>query len=384
MVLVAVPALGIVAVVAALLVPGANDGHRASTRPRSGCQANEACPPTTVATHPAPDITAVAPAPAPAPGSRDTLKPVLHGLLDRQGPPPAEFVGTATHGWVVQAFWADLQPTPAGPISNDNVIDRALTAVRQLNGKDPHLGLGLKLRVYAGIHAPDWAKNLGGAPLAASSPQSGQQGTIGRFWTPAFGKAYGDLMDKLAARYDAVPEIREVVISRCTTIFAEPFIRNRGDRQETADLLAAGFTVAADDICHRQQIDAHRVWRETRSDLELNPYQNITARGRAGRDEAFTEDKMRYCRSTLGRRCVLENNSLGYPTRYPEMYAAMTQLGPPIAFQTATPKKVGDLGQALREAAELGAASVELPVSYKQLAPSDLTAADAALRNNPG
>ncbi|MBV9042285.1 MAG: hypothetical protein JOZ68_14860, partial [Acidimicrobiia bacterium] len=38
------------------------------------------------------------------------LKPVLQGLLDRDGEPPAGYVPTAVRGWVVKAYWKDLQP----------------------------------------------------------------------------------------------------------------------------------------------------------------------------------------------------------------------------------------------------------------------------------
>lgn len=364
-----------VAAVGAVLVLRRSNGPTTALPPQPSS--------TTVTSGPTGTTAGSAPATNPS-GPAGPLKAPLRGLLDRNGPPPPEFIGTALQGWVVQAYWEDLQPAPGGPITENNAIDQAINTARDLNRRDPALGLGLKLRVYAGINAPEWAKRLGGEPIRASSPQSGRTGTVGRFWTEPFGRAYDDLMVKLAARYDAVPEVREVVISRCATVFAEPFLRNRGDRQQTQDLLAAGFTVAADETCHRQQIDAHKVWQQTRSDLVLNPYQDITARGPERQDEAFTEDKMQYCRSTLGARCVLENNSLASPPKYPEMYATMKRLGPPIAFQTATPDKVGDLGQALKDAVGLGAASVELPFSYKAMAPADLAAADAALRQNPG
>ena len=166
------------------------------------------------------------------------LKPVLQGLLDRDGEPPSQYIPTAVRGWVVKVDWKDLQPAQNGPIAADNTIDRAVAAARKL-------GVGLKLRIYAGTAAPDWAKALGGGPVSVVDPQGKEPGTIPRFWTGDFGKAYGDLQAKLAAKYDDVPEVREVVVSRCTTFFAEPFLRDKGDKGSVANMLAAGFTDSA-------------------------------------------------------------------------------------------------------------------------------------------
>lgn len=333
--------------------------------------------------------------PAPAttsPGTGSTapavaLKEPLRGLLDRDASPPAHYVGVAVRGWVVKATWRELQPSAGAPIASDNPVDRALVEVRRLNAADPKLDLGLKLRVYAGPDAPDWAKSLGGAPVSIVNPQGGQAGggaTVGRFWTPEYGRAYADLQAKLAARYDAAPELRETVISRCTLVYAESFVRLRGSRPSIDNLLAAGFTKAADRTCLQESVDAHRVWAHTRSDLQFAPYQDIEQRGPKGVDDAFTEELMRYCRSSLGERCVLQNNSLRYPPNSPAMNAAFKALGPPIAYQTAAPGRVGDLMQAIQYGIAQGAASIELPVSYRKIDPGEFATVDAALRRPVG
>jgi hypothetical protein len=93
---------------------------------------------------------------------------------------------------------------------------------------------------------------------------------------------------------------------------------------------------------------------------------------------------MRYCRSTLGARCVLENNSIQWPVKqgYIGMYARMKELGPPIAFQTDTRAKVGDLRRALEWAVDQGANSVELFRRYEEYPVSLLTIFDRALKAN--
>ena len=313
------------------------------------------------------------------------LKPVLKGLLDRDGQPPGQYIGAAVRGWVVKVNWKDLQTAPGAPLTANNAIDQAVAAARRLNAGNPSLGLGLKLRVYTGIYAPDWAKSLGGGPVSVVDPQDQQQGTVGRFWTDDFGRAYADLEQKLAERYDGAPEVREVVVSRCTTFFAEPFIRDKGDKGSIANLLAAGFSFDADQTCHRQEIDAHKVWAQTHSDLDFSPYQNIERKGVRSVDEGFTESMMDYCRTNLGARCVLENNSIRTPVQpnYAAMYDRMKQMGPPISFQTANPNKIGDLLATLQWAAQEGANSVELPGSYQKESPQTFTTANDTLVGNP-
>jgi hypothetical protein len=377
-------ALALVTVLAAACSQGstptdrqAERAARQAARKAARCQRRATCPST-------PDTGALTPPSSPgttAPSG--PLKPVLKGLLDRDGQPPAQYVGPAVRGWVVKAYWKDLQTAPGAPLTANNVIDQAVAAARRLNA--PGLGLGLKLRVYTGIYAPDWAKSLGGAPVKVVDPQDQQQGTVGRFWTDEFGRAYADLEQKLAERYDGAAEVREVVVSRCTTFFAEPFIRDKGDKESVANLLAAGFSFDADQTCHRQEIDAHKAWAQTHSDVDFSPYQNIERKGVRSVDEGFTESMMEYCRTNLGARCVLENNSIRTPVQpnYAAMYDRMKAMGPPISFQTANPNKIGDLLATLQWAAEQGANSVELPGSYQKESPQTFTAANDALVRNP-
>jgi hypothetical protein len=152
-------------------------------------------------------------------------------------------------------------------------------------------------------------------------------------------------------------------------------------------MLDAGFSADADRTCQEQQIDAHEVWRLTRTAIAFNPYEHIESNGAFSFDEAFTEELMRYCRSSLGSRCVLENDSIRYPVRAgPQaLYDAMKQLGPPMALQTAVAQNVGNLAFVLQYAVSIGANAVELPPnsSIHLINTDQLLKFDAALHNNP-
>jgi hypothetical protein len=303
-----------------------------------------------------------------------TLKPAMQGLLDRHGIPPDAYL-SAISGVVVEVAWSDLQPSPEGAIATGNAIDQMLAAVRALNAGRPSHPLAIKLRVDGGIHAPSWAKSLGGGgPITVTDPVDNVSGTVGRYWSEEYGRAYASFESLLAARYDAVPEIREVTMSRCTTVYDEPFIRDRNDSATVAALLGAGLTQAADVRCLNDQIDAHAVWRSTRSGLALSPYQRIDPAGSLD-GVAVTVPVMTLCRSRLGARCVLENNSLRNPPQggdYTTMYSWIQRMGAPISFQTAAPAKLGGLQTVIGIAAGMGASAVELPRGYGGLTPGAL------------
>ena len=311
-------------------------------------------------------------------GTAPQVKAPIHGLIDRLGEPDP---GTESYisAYVVKVSWADLQPTRSGPIAPDNAIDRAIARVRlpDMAGR-----MSLKLRVLAGIYAPEWAKQIGGNPLPYlnNQPSTLTGGTIGRFWLPDFGLAYADLQKKLARKYDGVPEIRELTVDRCTTLYDELFVRQQGVPANLDALVTAGYTAAADQQCIKESVDAHRVWRRTTSDVAFAPFPNVLGHGS---DLAYTESVMDYCRATLGPRCGLQNNALSTEkladAKISSMYAYMASLGGTVTFQTATADRIGDWSQALQGALTYRAHSVELPYGYQTWPAADLTTFAAAL-----
>ena len=309
---------------------------------------------------------------------------MITGFIDRKGAPGSAWA-EMVNAYVVNTTWAELQPSPAPALTGGNAVDQAIAEVRRLNQGRPGAPIVLKLRVLAGDSAPAWAKQLDGPPVAVQDDTSNRQGTIGRFWTGRYGGAYAQLQRLLADRYDGVPELVEVTMARCTTFFDEPFIRHASNRATTTALVGAGYTAAADARCLAEEIDAHAVWQHTRSGLAFNPWQRVNPDGSVTVDEAFTESMMTYCRVRLGRRCVLENNSIRWePLKgpYDAMYRAMQLLGAPISFQTAAPERIGDPFLTVQWAAAHGANAVELNRDYPSYPRVQMLAARQRLAAN--
>lgn len=321
------------------------------------------------------------------------LKPLIQGLVDKDALPLATYQ-SVVRAYVVNANWSDLQPSPGAALPVDNAINSAIATVRQLNQRTPGLDLKLRLRVYTGINAPSWVKAIGGPPIPFVSLHGASE-LLGRYWLPAYGAAYQDLMDKLAARYDNVPEIREVEVTRCASVTDEPFRNDANIQPNGEQLLAAGYTIAATEACETAQLDESRAWKHTLLDLDVSPnLQIVTAGARSGKDSfSFTEKVMAYCRQLLGPQCVLENNSLDYPVKVADftgLYAAMKHIGAPLAFQTIVNSgaKHGldtqTLEGTLQYGVGLGANSIELHDGFASLVTAQqLAPYGAALTNNP-
>ena len=309
----------------------------------------------------------IAPTPATAAPAAPVLKDQVRGLVDRTGPARKAFADVVD-AFVIRVPWATIQPTAGGPLE--------LGEITKVLDSSEATGKAIRLRVTAGVEAPQWAKELDGPELPWFS-DGVQVGTIGAFWSDNFGAAYADLQSKLQLAYDGNARIREVVVARCTTEFVEPYVRQAESlAQNAASLTRGGYTLERDKRCHREEIDAHQVWHQTRSYLAFNPYQALD-RDTDGNwfsdvDPVFTNNMITYCRTSLGSACVLANNSLDpdRPQRYLDMYQHMSDAGAPIAFQTATAPKVCNnedpcpdqkWNATLDLALTYGANSVELP-----------------------
>src|ERR1044071_3854539 len=123
---------------------------------------------------------------------------------------------------VLNVTWAALQPTQTGPLDPSSVILAAIQAVEAYNqqyGTD----LGIKLRVWGGFTAPDWAKNISGPPIAVTDKDGNPQ-TVGRFWTADYIDAWANLQNQLATAWDGNALIRGISNTAGASETDEPFI----------------------------------------------------------------------------------------------------------------------------------------------------------------
>jgi len=304
----------------------------------------------------------------------DPVKPPLRGLISMGA---YKFVGSGGDpvntldklnakpgifgGIVIVATWKQLQPTPASTIEDGNPIDQALAEVREYNSKNPGKPLGVKLRIWGGFEAPDWAMQLGGPPIA--TVHQGKPRMMGRFWTPEYRAAWARLQEILAAKYDDHPLIREVSMTGCMSYTAEPFFLPTTEPSVMNPLKAAGYTDAANRQCLRQGIADYAPWKRSRIVLSVNPFYG-TGNLPLG-DAQFTINVMRACRQGIGARCVLDNHDLDTtpPRSILPLYAEMANLGPEIEFQTFHENPT-DFEGTIQKGVSLGASSIELWQDY--------------------
>ena len=304
---------------------------------------------------------------APEAASPD-IKPAIRGLISmgayrfvaRGGDPvntldPLDAKPGIFSGLVVVATWSELQPNPGAELGDDNAIDRALDAVRAYNARNPQKPLAVKLRVWAGFAAPDWAKAIGGDPIDVV--HNDKPRVLGRFWSEPYRKAFAAFQEQLAARYDGEPLIREVAITSCMSVTAEPFYVPLEDTLQ-APIRAAGFNDADYRSCLEGALADYAPWKASRLVLSVNSYGTVSGEPN---DPGFTIGVMHACRKAIGARCVLDNHDLDAtpPESILPIFAAMRKLGPEIEFQTfhETPD---DFDGTIARGVALGATAIEL------------------------
>src|SRR5207247_5613138 len=96
--------------------------------------------------------------------------------------------------------------------------------------------------------------------------------------------------------------------------------------------------------------------KTTNIETTLNP--DYMPLGNKKGDEAFTEQFMRACRKSIGKRCIFDNHDFDTspPSTIVPVLESMKKLGPPMEFQTyhvAPP----DWDGTIKKAASMGAGS---------------------------
>ncbi len=284
-------------------------------------------------------------------------------------PDEVALYAAAFSGFVVNETWAQLEPSQGR--FTFAPLERSLAAVAEYNRAHPGHSLAVKLRLWGGFTAPDWAKTLDGTtPVTFSVPKA--SGTTGRWWTPAYRAAWSTFQHKLAAGFDGDPLIRAVAVSSCSTLSDEPFVFSPNAALH-AELFADGWSSAAQQRCLQGAFSDYSGWTRTPIEYTFNTFVSYSPGNNIGvPDQQFTNAVMARCadlRRAAGRSCILSNHALAASGTSPALGApiyfeidALYAKHPgqtPVDFQTFSPDNFGGC-QAINVAVAYHAQSVEL------------------------
>ena len=251
-------------------------------------------------------------------------------------------------GVVVNVTWSELQQTANGSITCNNEIDQALTLVENYNSAN-NTNIGIKLRVWGGYAAPDWAKNIDGPPISVPGKNSDPSETVGRFWTSDYIAAWTTFENELAAKYDSNPLIREVAVTSGAMATDEPFVQPQGD--QVAALKAAGYSDVAEERVLLGAATDYSAWTETPLDYTFNLFHEHDG-PQDQQDQTFTLTAMQQAANSP-HETYLANHALNGSDNgtsddnfvYAQIDADL-QLDPAPHddFQTASPKQLAPVG----------------------------------------
>jgi hypothetical protein len=187
---------------------------------------------------------------------------------------------------VLNVTWAQLQPQEGGALVTA-AIDGPLAQVAAYNAAN-HTNLGLKLRVWGGYTAPDWAMNMNGPAITVSGKSSVDPWVyddqkIGRVWTADYIDAWTGLQNTLADLYDNNPLIRGISQTAGGATSDEPFVplstaaptsnaSGAPTVNQVAQLQSGGMTDAAEMLTLRAAIADYAQWSTSPLDYTMNTF----------------------------------------------------------------------------------------------------------------
>jgi von Willebrand factor type D domain len=258
---------------------------------------------------------------------------------------------------VLNVTWAELQPTENGPLDT-SAINSAIAEVQAYNtanGDD----LGIKLRVWGGFTAPEWAQNIDGPAITVTgqhtaNPEDNNPVTIGRFWTADYIDAWTGLQNQLAALYDNNPVIRGISQTAGASATDEPFVPlstdasfgQTGTVNQIAELQAGGYADAAEELMLRAAVADYSAWATTPLDYTMNLF-HLQDSGKTVADANFTLAVLQEAENST-RLVQAGNHALDNPLYGPDSFvyaqlaedAALNPATVPGSYQTASPAKL--------------------------------------------
>src|SRR5262249_40564777 len=126
------------------------------------------------------------------------------------------------------------------------------------------------------------------------------------------------------------------------------------------NLIAAGYTPAADKASYEAGFQMFSAFKRTRLAMAFNPWEYVNSVSNYGEDVSFTIQMMDRMRALFGERAIWQNCSVKWPLlggQYTAMYAHMKGKKP-LSFQTAQAPRVGSFPNALNWTIGMGAHAV--------------------------
>ena len=257
---------------------------------------------------------------------------------------------------VLNVTWAQLQPTE-GAVDTSAIDD----AIQQLQAFNTSHGtdVGIKLRVWGGFTAPDWAKIIDGPAITITGQNSVDPNvydpqTMGRVWTADYIDAWTNLQNSLAALYDSNPLIRGISQTAGAVTSDEPFVPlsitaptsdapNAPTINQPAELQAGGYNDAAEALTLRAAIADYAAWSTTPLDYTMNNHYVFDS-GVEHDDPNFTLAILQQARNST-RMVQPGNHRLQDPIYVADNFlynqmtadAALTSTASPASYQTASP-----------------------------------------------
>jgi hypothetical protein len=251
---------------------------------------------------------------------------------------------------VLNVTWAQLQPNGPGPQGLDtSVITNAINQLNKFNS-DNNTDVGIKLRVWGGYTAPDWAKNIDGPAITVTGPgtvdpNKDQTETIGRFWSADYINAWTSFQSELAGALDGNPAILGISNTAGAAATDEPFVPLHPN--QVGQLEAAGYRDAAEIRTLRNAVADYAQWSTTPLDYTMNLF-HLEDSGKVVSDANLTLAVLQEAENA-GRIVQAGNHALNnpLPTSDAFVYAQLQtdeELDPttaPASYQTASPLNLG-------------------------------------------
>ena len=243
-----------------------------------------------------------------------------------------------------------MQPSATGPLQTA-AIDTAIAEVQAYNAAND-TDVGIKLRVWGGNTAPDWAKAIDGPPITITGPgaivkNEDAPQTIGRFWTSDYIDAWTSFQTALAntayngMTYENNPIIRGISNTAGAYATDEPFVPLQP--AQVAELQSGGYTDAAQELTLRTAVWDYAAWSGTPLDYTMNLFHPEDGGQETG-DEDFTLAVLQEAENA-GRAVQVGNHALDNPLYEPDAFvyaqlaedAALDPATVPGSYQTASP-----------------------------------------------